>query len=248
MRPSLFIGSSTGNLKIAYAAQQNLQQDAEVMVWEQGIFELSQFTLESLLEEAMHVSDFGLFVFAPDDTTRIHGAEVSTTRDNVVFELGLFIGSLGRKRCFIIQPEAGSDYRLPSDLLGITTARFQPPDRPARLRSALGPACHEIRTQIQTLGPLRRAIPEGESDGVDAILSNLSEYQREHLLNLAQGNTENYEGRSSLRAELRRLREMGFVRTLPDRSIDDMEDGVNFNLSDYVLLTDLGALLVARIE
>jgi len=95
---------------------------------------------------------------------------------------------------------------------------------------------------------LRRAGPEGEPDGVDAVLSNLSEHQRAHLVNLAQGTTENYEGQSSLRAELRRLRDMGFVRTLPDRSIEGMGDGVNFDLSDYVVLTDLGALLVARIR
>jgi len=251
MRPSLFIGSSTRNLEIAYAAQQNLQRDAEVMVWEQGIFELSQFTLESLLEEAKRVSDFGLFVFAPDDVTMIHGDELLTTRDNVIFELGLFIGSLGRERSFIIQPEVGPDYRLPTDLLGITTARFQPPDRAderGRLRAALGPACHEIRTEIRRLGLLRPGIPEGGAGGVDEIPLNLTEYQRAHLRNLAQGNTENYMGQRSLRVELQRLQDMGFVRTLDDRSIDDMEDGANFDLRDYVVLTELGALLIDRVE
>src|SRR5262245_43124174 len=70
MRPRLFIGSSTESLKIAYAAQENLERAAEVTVWNQGVFELSNYTLDSLVK-ALEATDFGLFVFAPDDVVKM---------------------------------------------------------------------------------------------------------------------------------------------------------------------------------
>jgi hypothetical protein len=133
---------------VAYAAQKNLEDVAEVIVWTQGIFELTKSYLESLLE-ALEDTEFGLFIFGPDDLIKIRGMEMVTARDNVVFELGLFIGRLGRDRSFILMPKDSADFHLPTDLLGITTARFQPPSRPDRLQAALGPACHDIRTTIR---------------------------------------------------------------------------------------------------
>ena len=93
MRPTLFIGSSSESLDIAYAAQSNLEDVAEVLVWTQGIFELSKSYLEALLD-ALDDTEFGLFIFNADDVTKIRGTETRTARDNVVFELGLFIGRL----------------------------------------------------------------------------------------------------------------------------------------------------------
>lgn len=74
MKPKLFIGSSVESLGIAYAIQENLEFTTEVTVWSQGIFELSKFSLDSLLD-AVEVSDFGVFVFSPDDISIIRGVE-----------------------------------------------------------------------------------------------------------------------------------------------------------------------------
>jgi hypothetical protein len=50
------------------------------------------------------------------------GAEFDTARDNIVFEYGLFLGRVGPGRAFVIQEEGT---KLPSDLYGITTPRFE---------------------------------------------------------------------------------------------------------------------------
>ena len=48
-------------------------------------------------------------------------------RDNVVFELGLFMGRLGRRRTILMKPK-NTVIKLPSDLVGVTTI-----DYPAKL-------------------------------------------------------------------------------------------------------------------
>jgi predicted nucleotide-binding protein len=96
-KPRAFIGSSSESLGVAYAVQQNLADDVEAVVWNQGVFELSLSTIESLTKSLAN-TDFGIFVFSPDDIARIRGTDAHTVRDNVSFEFGLFVGRLGRER------------------------------------------------------------------------------------------------------------------------------------------------------
>jgi len=102
-KPRIFVGSSKEALDVAYSIQESLEHDAEVTVWTQGIFGLSRYTMESLVD-ALNETDFGMFVFQPDDVTVMRKATVSAVRDNVIFELGMFIGRLQRNRCFIVVP------------------------------------------------------------------------------------------------------------------------------------------------
>ncbi len=158
MKPRLFIGSSKENVSIAYAAQQNLRQDAEVTVWDQGVFRLSTSVLESLIN-ILHTSDFGMFVFSPDDLLVIRESQNQAVRDNVILELGLFVGHLGRNRCFILIPEDCDDLRIPTDLLGMTPATYETGRSDGSLQAATGPACHSIREAIKRIGP-RSVEPE----------------------------------------------------------------------------------------
>jgi hypothetical protein len=247
VRPALFVGSSSESLDVAYAAQKNLEDVAEVVVWTQGIFELTKSYLESLLD-ALEDTEFGLFIFGPDDVIRIRGTEMPTARDNVVFELGLFIGRLGRDRSFILMPKGSADFHLPTDLLGISTATFQPPSRSDRLQAALGPACHDIRAAIRKHTVLRNpAIPNTEDRGL--MLSVLiPEPEQKHLLNIADGRTKGYKGSNSLRSELRHLRSIGLIRKHADRNIGELRSEGVYDLADILELTDLGRQWVAKLK
>ena len=155
-RPSLFIGSSSQGDEIARAVEVVLNDHAEVMLWKNGVFGLGQGTLEALIAAADKF-DFAVLVLTPDDVTTSQGATANSPRDNVLFELGLFMGRLGRERTFIIRPRG--EMRMPSDLAGVTVAMFDPPQDVTRLKAALSPACYDIINAIKKLGGLGERVP-----------------------------------------------------------------------------------------
>jgi hypothetical protein len=171
LKPKVFVASSVEGLDIAYPLQVNLQHDADITVWSQGVFSLSITPLDSITE-ALNSSDFGIFVFSPDDETKMRGNVSDTVRDNVIFELGLFIGKLGKRRCFIVLPD-NIDFHIPTDLVGVTPAKYSGERDKSELAAALGPACHEIRQTMKLQGlhseidsPTQK-IPANDHDNYD---------------------------------------------------------------------------------
>ncbi|MFI6689651.1 TIR domain-containing protein [Streptomyces sp. NPDC050485] len=148
-RPALFAGSSSEGLRIAEAVQVVLDPVCEVELWTQGDFGLTQGTLESLVM-ALPRFDFALLVLTADDLTIARGIEKAPARDNVLFELGLFIGSLGRERTSMLYDRTDPP-SLPSDLSGITAATFAP-HVTGNLEAAPGAPCTKIRGGIERLG------------------------------------------------------------------------------------------------
>lgn len=148
MKPRLFIGSSSESLYLANALHANLDNDALVTVWDQGIFELSKVTLESLID-ALDKFDAAVFIFSPDDTARLKGKEVVTVRDNVIFEFGLFLGRLGRESTFFVMPKNTPDMHLPTDFLGITAATYDANRADGNHQAALAVACEKIRKKLR---------------------------------------------------------------------------------------------------
>ncbi|MDD9975004.1 MAG: nucleotide-binding protein [Candidatus Poribacteria bacterium] len=156
MKPKIFIASSVEGLNVANTIQEGLEYDAEVTVWDQDVFQLSSNTLDDL-NEALSTTDFGIFVFTPDDTVNIRGNEAQFVRDNVIFELGMFIGKLGKKRCFIVSPRTQEPFRIPTDLLGVTPATYNPNRDDGKLSAALGPACNKIRQTIENIQRIQQS-------------------------------------------------------------------------------------------
>lgn len=154
MKPRLFIGCSTEALPIGYAVQEALECDAHVTVFTQDVFKPSVPAIEAILDAVSH-SDFGLFILAPDDLTLTRGVSVQVPRDNVLFELGVFSGRLGRK-AFFMMPSDIPDFHLPSDLLGITSLMYE--SGRENIQASVGPACNKIRKALQAYGHKLRPV------------------------------------------------------------------------------------------
>lgn len=197
MKPKVFIGSSREGVNIADAVHANLTYDAECTVWKDGVFQLSQNTLADLVR-VLRDSDFGVFIFSPDDASLMRGKESTVVRDNVLFELGLFIGRLGPERCFFLIPDSASDLRLPSDLAGVTPGRYEGSRSDGNWMAALNPACMQIKMQIarqksfqDAAGPAAVPVPVPKSDTTTLTGEKiyLEEYKNSYLI---KGNTKPY--------------------------------------------------------
>jgi hypothetical protein len=129
LKKRIFIGSSSEELELANAARQILESEFDVTVWndriwDSAVFRINQNFLSDLLKASLKF-DFGILVGTSDDRVTYRGKNVLQPRDNVLFELGLFIGRLGLSKCaFVID----RDLKVLSDLQGITLARFQKAD------------------------------------------------------------------------------------------------------------------------
>jgi predicted nucleotide-binding protein len=124
--PTVFIASSTEGLEVTKAVRalllQELRDEAKVTPWTRE-FALSEAYIESL-EKASQDADFAVLVVTPDDIAISRSKKQPAPRDNVIFEIGLFMGCLGRERCFIVNEE-NPNLKLPTDLLGVKLATFR---------------------------------------------------------------------------------------------------------------------------
>src|SRR5919204_2979974 len=151
-KPRIFLGSSGKQAKLLQAITRGLEDVADVEPWT-TTFNPGRSTLDRLVELSQEV-DFAAFVFAQDDwtTTDASRSGQASPRDNVVFEAGLFGGALGIRRTFILHAHGS---KLPSDLLGLTSVRYDPATSPAEVRAIN----QKLRKAIETEG--RRGAIEG---------------------------------------------------------------------------------------
>ena len=168
MKPRLFVASSTESIDIAYAVQENLDREMEVTVWTQGIFELSQTALASLYGLTGRV-DAAAFVFSPNDEAFVRGKLQPAVRDNVVFELGLFVGALGPDKCFVLKPRSFTALNFPSHQMGITPADDEDDRQDGNSIAALGVACNRIRRSLH-IDKLHPPVPHGRVEAASSII------------------------------------------------------------------------------
>ncbi|MGY5806368.1 TIR domain-containing protein [Rhizobium sp. LEGMi198b] len=167
-KPTVFIGSSVETKYIAELVQNVLDFDVTPIIWTQDTFEPTQYPLDAL-ESRLKASDFAIFICVPEenDHTVIRGQKRNVIRDNIIFELGLAMGRLGRDRTFLISPR-NADLHLPSDLLGISPENYDQVLLSTSPEAALGPACNRIKRKMASIRPLERPEPtEARSDKAD---------------------------------------------------------------------------------
>lgn len=153
LKPRIFIGSSREGLPIAEKLKKEFSAWADCDIWnEAGIFEINKGYLEQLLDH-LSLYEYGVMVATGDDEVTSRKETKLAPRDNVFFELGLFMGRLGRDRTFYVL-EKGT--KLPSDLQGITL-----PDFPKRKGTAQDAALAECATKIKAHIDSRAGIFEG---------------------------------------------------------------------------------------
>jgi len=145
----IFIGSSTEGLSYANDVQRHFDYSDEPTVWNQDFFSPSSTAIEDLTEN-VESYDCAIFVLTPDDDLIKRGKVSKAPRDNLIFELGLFMGAMGRKRTYILHPRS-LPLDLPTDLMGVSTVGFRLDlNNPF---AGLGAACTTIRVNIKKLGP-----------------------------------------------------------------------------------------------
>jgi predicted nucleotide-binding protein len=149
-RVRVFIISSVEALPIARAIQSVFEYDPfTVVVWTDGVFKITNYTLQSL-EDQIDQSDFAIAIAHPDDQVESRQSQWPQPRDNVIFELGLFMGRLGRARAILMEPR-DDKVKLPSDLAGVTTIPYRF-ELSADATALLAPACNKLRAHILELG------------------------------------------------------------------------------------------------
>jgi Predicted nucleotide-binding protein containing TIR-like domain len=172
--PSVFIGSSSEGLEIAREVELQLLPVANVNLWTNGICVLGEGTLESLVN-ALDKFDFAIMVLSPDDLLETRGQNFASPRDNVLFELGLFMGRLGRRRTIILNEE-GALLKLPSDLNGITRATYVKRENQP-LSVVVSPACTKIITAIRSQGTfVTRGQPDSGAQLFDRMAKHIDNY------------------------------------------------------------------------
>jgi hypothetical protein len=254
-KPRIFIGSSVESLPIADAIAENLEFDAEVTIWRSGTFNLSSNTLDDLILKSKSV-DFSAFIFSPDDLAIMRSREQYVVRDNVLFELGLFIGSIGKERCFIIKPR-DVELHFPSDLLGITPTDYDPNRSDDNLTSSLTYASTQIKREMNNKGVFKEiSTPKVQKLDVNNVLSDVSENDLIILGSLLESYNNDIEGCISwdlpnkiqqyipaptLNLAVVKLQRVGLIQK---------ENGSDFNGNEYFTyrLTDYGVDICLKHE
>jgi hypothetical protein len=159
-KPRVFIGSARESIDYVNAVHEALSHVAEVTPWSAGAFHPLHYTMEDL-EAQLDQNDFAVFIFSPDDIVNIRGTTSVMTRDNTLFEMGLFWGRLRRGRVFYLIPNTVpkvlneteiEGYRLPTDLIGISPLKYEVREK-QNFAAAVNVACSHIKRKIQELGP-----------------------------------------------------------------------------------------------
>ncbi|MEH7403165.1 TIR domain-containing protein [Gottfriedia acidiceleris] len=159
-KPRVFIGSSAEAIHYVEVVFEGLKRDTEVTMW-MNAFEELEYTMDDL-EKQLDTNDFAVFIFTPDDIIEIRNEKYLATRDNTMFEMGLFWGRLKRGRVFYIMPNDTKgivhknsieplNYHLLSDLTGLNSLKYDIRDDKDIVQEVAG-ACIKIKRKIREKG------------------------------------------------------------------------------------------------
>ncbi len=147
--PILFLGSSRESLPVVEAIVAALKSAPFIVrLWTRDVFSASQFPIDDLAKQVSDC-DFATLVFGPDDQVLSRGTTSDAPRDNVLLELGLFMGAITRERTYFVVPR-DVELKIPSDIFGLTPIQFV--SKTGDLASNLIPVCEELAALVQKFG------------------------------------------------------------------------------------------------
>jgi hypothetical protein len=169
---SIFIASASEGLDVANAVRDVLRGNIgfEPRVWNESTFKPSMAFIEAL-EVELDQSDFAVVTLTPDDKSETRGQAHMAPRDNVLFELGLFMGRLGRERTYFVC-EKNNELKIPTDLLGVSPASYERRDG-QDLAEAVSMACSVMAKRMRDLDVRLKLTPEAETE--KRLVSNFCE-------------------------------------------------------------------------
>jgi predicted nucleotide-binding protein len=127
--PSVFIGSSSAALDLARRLKAALGDAVRAEIWDENAIKTNpdgSYTdgaVMANLFQTARLYDYAIMILRPDDTLKTvdekgQPIDLSIPRDNVIFELGLFMGAIGGRRALAVVSHGATAVRLPSDLFG----------------------------------------------------------------------------------------------------------------------------------
>jgi hypothetical protein len=127
-------------------------ESSEAALWcDDGRSQTSAAILE-MLKDASEQFDFAVIILAKDDV-KVTGTGDTLARDTYAFQAGLFMATMGRDRCFLVNTVAQS--HLPSYLGGITSISFKEPadlTDPAECAKAISSVAKVLHDSISQKG------------------------------------------------------------------------------------------------
>lgn len=113
----VFVGSSTEGKLLADKVVRLLNDEGLSSLPWFDFFKAERPPLQEL-EHLTLRADAAVLIATADDEAIIRQKQWHQMRDNVLFEYGLFAGTIGRAKCGLILPNT-EDFRIPSDFLGV---------------------------------------------------------------------------------------------------------------------------------
>ena len=133
----IFIMSSTEGLAYAETLKALLEEkfknlDYEMVLWTSMTMSKGGVAYLNSLEQQLAIvygngkdtRGYAVAMLTPDDDLVYRKKNMKAPRDNVIFEYGMSVGKLGSTHSFTVSPNEKCNLRKPSDVDGITDARY----------------------------------------------------------------------------------------------------------------------------
>jgi predicted nucleotide-binding protein len=120
-------------------------ESSGIGLWKESlVWEPNECTFDNLLRIVSYF-DYGVLVATRDDVVQKDDGSVNhMARDNVILEMGLFAGALGKSKSFLLVERGVT---LPSDFLGFCLPRFDSLEL-VSVENACAEIVQSIRTQM----------------------------------------------------------------------------------------------------